>query len=177
MNPRTLLCLDVDGVVASLADPSPGDNRRVVQVENTLGVFTVRFDSRLVDALNALTREGLVELRWVTSWGMAARDALAPAIGLDPGSQVSPDPNDPGLARHPYDPARTWWKTSVVLSALRDSGRPVAWADDDLPAAEKARLATLHPGPSLLITPDPGVGLTLEEMDRVAAFARRHAAD
>lgn len=177
MNTRTLLCLDVDGVVASLADPSPGDHRRVVQVENAVGTFTVRYDPRVVDGLNALTREGVVQLHWVTTWGRAARDALAPALGIDPGSQVSPDPSDPGHARHPYDPARPWWKLSMVLQALRDNpNRPVAWCEDDLDDLTRARFPGLHSGPSLLITPDPGVGLSLDELARVAAFARQHAA-
>lgn len=175
MKPRTLLCLDVDGVVNSLDELRPDDHRQVEKVKNTQGEFTVRFDPRVVDGLNALTRAGLVELRWVTTWGVDARDALAPAIGLDPGSQVSPDPHDPRLARHPYDPAAVWWKLHLVLASVADDPtRPVVWVDDDLDDGTKARLPTLHPGPSLLITPEEG--LSLDELARVAAFARHHAA-
>lgn len=176
MNPRTLLCLDVDGVVNSLADPSPGDHRKIVHVANPQGLFTVRFDPRVVDALNALTRAGLVELTWVTTWGDASRD-LASAVGLDPGSQVLADRGDPGHARHPYDTARPWFKLALVLGALEDApDRPVVWVDDDLDGDTKARFATLHPGPSLQISPDSGEGLTLEQLGRIEAFARQHAA-
>ncbi len=160
----------------SLDELRPDEHRQAVHLENGQGVFTVRFDPRVVDGLNALTRAGLVELRWVTTWSTSARDVLAPAIGLDPGSQVVEDREDPGLARHPYE-QRPWWKLAGVLGALRgDPSRPVAWLDDDLDDSTKTRFPALHPGPSLLITPDSGEGLTLEQLATVEAFARRHAA-
>ena len=175
---RTLLAIDVDGVLNGLDGPQPDDHRVAVQVENDHGVFTVRFDPRVIDRVNALTQAGLVDLTWVTTWGRAARDTLAPAIGLDAGSAVLEDPNDTRLARHPYDPARPWWKLDLVLGSLRDDpDRPVAWAEDDLDDATRRRFPDLHPGPSLLIAPDPGIGLTLQDVDRVEAFARRHVAD
>ena len=172
-DPRSIrLFLDVDGVLNAIGEPPPDDPRLVVQVENAQGVFTIRYDPRVVDRLNAMARTGLVQLTWLTTWSWAARDALAPAIGLDPGSQVLADTGDPDLARHPYDLTRPWWKLAVLLRVVEDDAdQPVAWCDDDLDEGTKGRFADLHPGPSLLITPDPGVGLTLEDLDRIEALS------
>ena len=174
--PSVWLFIDVDGVLNAVGEAPLDDHRLVVQVENGLSVFPIRYDPRVVDRLNALTRDGLVQLIWLTTWARAARDSLAPAIGLDPGGRVLADPGDPELARHPYDPHRPWWKLALLLEAIEDDpDRPVVWVDDDLDDATKARFVNLHPGRSLLLTPDPGVALTLEDLDRLEAFctARR----
>jgi len=170
--PSVWLFIDVDGVLNAVGEAPLDDHRLVVQVENGLSVFPIRYDPRVVDRLNALTRDGLVQLIWLTTWARAARDSLAPAIGLDPGGRVLADPGDPELARHPYDPHRPWWKLALLLEAIEDDpDQPVAWCDDDLDEGTKGRFADLHPGPSLLITPDPGVGLTLEDLDRIEALS------
>ena len=174
--PTAWFFIDVDGVLNAVGEAPLGDHRLVVQVENPEGVFAIRYDPRVVDRLNAVTRAGLVQLIWLTTWSRAARDSLAPAIGLDPGGRVLAAPGDPGLARHPYDFHRPWWKLALLLGVIEDDpDRPIVWVDDDLDDATKARFPGLHPGRSLLLTPDPGVGLTLEDLDRVEAFctARR----
>lgn len=174
--PTAWFFIDVDGVLNAVGEVPQGDRRLVVQVENSEGLFAIRYDPRVVDRLNALTRDGLVQLIWLTTWARAARDSLAPAIGLDPGGRVLADLAAPDLARHPYDPHRPWWKLALLLGVIEDDpDRPVVWVDDDLDVATKERFPDLHPGRSLLVTPDPGVGLTLEDLDRVEAFctARR----
>ena len=176
--PSVWLFMDVDGVLNALGDPPPDDHRSVVQVESGLGVFPIRYDPRIVDRLNALTRDGRVQLIWLSTWSASARERLAPAIGLEGGSRVLADANDPSLARSPYDAHRPWWKLQLLLDAIEgDPTRPVVWLEDGLDDATKARFPELHPGPSLLITPDSGIGLTVEDVDRIAVFVRQHAAD
>jgi len=172
-----LFC-DVDGVLNALGPAPPGDHRLVVQVESLRReIFPIRYDPRVVDGLNALTDSGLMELIWVSTWSASARDRLAPAIGLEGGGQVLADANDPSLARHPYDANREWWKLQLLLDEIAgDPTRPVIWADDDLDDGTRARWPELHPGPSLLITPDSGAGLTMHDVDLMADFVHRHAA-
>src|SRR5665648_293817 len=89
--PSVWLFMDVDGVVNALGDPPPDDHRSVVQVESGSGVFPIRYDPRIVDRLNALTRDGRVQLIWLSTWSASARERLAPAIGLEGGSRVLAD--------------------------------------------------------------------------------------
>lgn len=175
----TVYCfVDVDGVLNALGPAPVGDHRPVVQVESLRReVFPIRYDPRVVSALNDLTRSGLMELIWLSTWSASARERLAPAIGQEGGSRVLADANDPSLARSPYDAHRPWWKLQLLLDAIADDpDRAVVWVDDDLDDGTKARFPELHPGPSLLITPDPGVGLTPDGVDEITAFVRRHAA-
>src|SRR5665648_1116247 len=118
--PSVWLFIDVDGVLNAVGEAPLDDHRLVVQVENGLSVFPIRYDPRVVDRLNALTRDGLVQLIWLTTWARAARDSLAPAIGLDPGGRVLADLAAPDLARHPYDPHRPWWKLALLLGVIED---------------------------------------------------------
>ncbi len=66
-------------------------------------------------------------------------------------------------------PVQAHWKLGAIDRHV-DPARPVAWIDD----AHDERCiswAASRPAPTLLVTTDPAVGLTDNEVDRLLAWA------
>lgn len=177
-----LLFVDVDGVI----NATPGNNglpRKVagnyVRTDVTAAGSTwpIWYDPRVIDAVNGLSRDGLFEVVWLTTWEQYARTALAPALGLDDWPALN-IPGNVGASRSvPFlSPTlgRPWWKTAAVKDLTAD-GRPYAWIDDELHRSIKNELRAVRPAPSLLITTFPAVGMTLEHVEQLAGFAREAA--
>jgi hypothetical protein len=96
-----------------------------------------------------------VELIWATTWEDEANTYLAPLLGL---------PELPFVA---WSSPRSkpsegvFWKTPEVVS--RAGGRPFAWLDDEITGADRDWVDAHHPGPSMLLQIDPGIGLLPED--------------
>jgi hypothetical protein len=104
------------------------------------------------------------ECVWCTGWEERAEEHLPYFLGL------------PGGWRHlSFDVARerldVHWKLAAIDAAI-DGARPLAWVDDDQDARCHA-WAARRPGPTLLITTDPAVGLTDAVVVKLEAWAAR----
>jgi hypothetical protein len=103
------------------------------------------------------------ELWWATAWMAEANVSIGPLLGL-PRLPVADLPSwDDGFVDD-----RLCYKTRPVLAQA--AGRPFVWLDDETTAADDAYVAAHHPGPALLLRPDPAVGLTEADFEIVAAW-------
>ena len=156
---KPLLLIDVDGVISLFgfdhAAPPQGGRFMLVDgiahfLSGTAGAHLRRLETAF-------------ELAWCTGWEEKANDYLPLALGLDgPLPHVVFDPAD--------RPADAHWKLGAIDLHVEPS-RPVAWIDD----AHDARCrewATARPGPTLLVTTDPAVGLTDDDVEQLLTWAR-----
>jgi hypothetical protein len=159
-----LLLVDVDGVISLYGfdlDTRPAG--RFVTVDGIQHYLSATAGEHL----RALARH--FELVWCTGWEDRADDYLPHALSLPfrlpfltfdglPGGQV-------GTAGE----ARGHWKLDAIE---RHAGgqRPVAWIDDDHEGCEEWALA--RPGPTLLVTTEPAVGITEAHVEELVLWAR-----
>jgi len=94
-----------------------------------------------------------------------AAEALGPLLGL---------PDDRPFLRFDPEagPDAPTYKLPVVNRFVRD--RPVAWVDDELGPDAVAR-ADERDQPTLLIQPDPRIGLMDEQVEELLSFATRRS--
>jgi hypothetical protein len=120
------------------------------------GPFNVFVSRPLRARLPALLE--LFEVVWATSWCDDANRDVGPLLGLP---------------RLTVLPVTAHWKKLMLVQADAGDERPVAWADDRLEeeAHEWGRQRT---GPTLLIVPHGGHGLTIGHLDDLIAFGARH---
>lgn len=160
MSPRPMLILDLDGVISPYGREAK-DGMAVARV----GGYLLLYRPNVIAGLNALNKEGDVELRWLTSWGSDVRTHVAPALGLD---------DFPMLAEVENNATdRTWWKLRTVL-LHQPRGTRFAWVDDDLKPTRRALVRRACGGGScLLLRPDSRLGLTAAGLDQVRTFLAR----
>lgn len=103
------------------------------------------------------------DLVWCTTWMHEANEWIAPHLGL------------PDLPHVPFDklwadrPDGTYFKTWEVVRWAQ--GRPFAWIDDEIGAADREFVADIHEGPALLHHVDPRIGLTTADFEALAEWA------
>jgi hypothetical protein len=147
-----LLLIDVDGVL-SLYGTGDGD---------LVGV--------LVDGVpHLLSRDAAGALRdvaprfecvWCTGWEERADEYLPAALDLPRGWPFVPL-GPPGASPH--------WKLTGI-DAYAGPQRPLAWIDDNHgPAVEE--WASARPGPTLLVSTEPHIGMTAEHAVALRAWA------
>lgn len=160
--------MDVDGVINSFGELSPaqiqahGQYRRV----NILG-YPIWWSPAVVDFINEVSRAGLVEVVWLTTWTQDAVDHFAPKVGLDKFPAIT----DMSGGEYPW--LLDWWKWRAVRDFLGDNGaqRRVVWTDDDLgPRVKEAFQYRYGDEHSLLLAPQSVPGLTQEDLAAVRAF-------
>ncbi|SDJ51011.1 HAD domain-containing protein [Streptomyces indicus] len=100
------------------------------------------------------------ELVWATTWGEEANTEVAPRLGL---------PALP-LLGWTREEGRLHWKTRPIVEWA--NGRPFVWIDDEITDADRAWVASAHPGPALLYRIDPQLGLTEADLQEVARWLR-----
>ncbi|OLT24695.1 hypothetical protein BJF83_23975 [Nocardiopsis sp. CNR-923] len=168
-NPPYLL-IDVDGVL----NPFPGPGGSVPPEYHPHRVdfrghheVPVWLNPHHGATVNALHSMGLVRPRWATSWGAEANRLIAPHVGM---------PHLPHIDLGALDistphPRGYLWKRDPVADWLGDA--PVAWIDDDFapPDYDWAAERTLRGAPTLLIQPDPYVGLRRHHIAAVRLWA------
>ncbi|GGZ20812.1 hypothetical protein GCM10010365_46420 [Streptomyces poonensis] len=114
-------------------------------------------------------RAGLVTPVWCTIWRQDASTLIGPLLGLQPLSYVDL-PRPQITTSHPNG---CLWKRDHVGAWLGDA--PAVWIDDDFPgldhewAAERTAKGTA----TLLIQPDPHLGLQPEHLTEVTTWASR----
>ncbi|MFE5188716.1 hypothetical protein [Streptomyces sp. NPDC056628] len=106
---------------------------------------------------------GLYELVWATTWGAEANTFIAPVLGLPELPVVEWSGADGGRADG------TFWKTGPLVAHAR--GRPFAWVDDELRAADQDFVAARHDAPALPHRVDARLGLREPDFAAPAAFA------
>lgn len=155
---KALWLMDVDGVLNAVNyEPLP-DQRR-----ERLNGFDITWTPAITDRIATLHSEGLVEVRWLTTWAEDANEHISPALGW---------PEDLLVVASPYDASRTaWWKLSYVMDLAVDE-QLIVWTDDDIVGDADARtwLKQEDAGNVFTICPDTRVGLTVEDVDRVEAW-------
>lgn len=150
-----LLFLDVDGVLSpmSLGAPTWGDWKIVEG-----SPFHLLLSRTMAARIAALG----VDLAWLTTWQHDANRVVGALLGWPPHPVL--EPGDP--------PAERWWKLGSIEAWLADDLRPFVWVDDEL----EARAPLIDPWaaeltvPHLLVSPDPDVGLTPDELATIGGF-------
>jgi len=153
---RPLLLVDVDGVISLFgfdhAAPPAGRYQLVDGIAHFLS-------GTAGDYLRQL--RAAYELAWCTGWEEKANEYLPWALGLDgPLPHVAFDPGE--------RPTHAHWKLGAIDLHVHPS-RPMAWIDDAHDDACR-EWAAARTGPTLLVTTDPAVGLTADEVDRLLAW-------
>ena len=105
------------------------------------------------------------DLAWCTGWEERANEHLVALLEL-PGPLPVLELERHALAA-PTTPAH--WKLPAI-DDLCGPHDPVAWIDDAHDAARRS-WARARPGPTLLVTTSPDVGLTEVEQERLEAWA------
>src|SRR5690348_1430944 len=164
--------LDVDGVINALAR-GPVDGswpaqcwlQRVVTADipdagrMELPIFAAQ---PVLDFVTRAVASGSVDVVWHSTWRAAAVTDLAPTLNL-PAIPISIAPE------WTERPGRLWWKLPAAQRVV-ESGRPLVWTDDDI-AALPEQVADLDSRPdTLLISPDPSIGLSAAHLDAIAEF-------
>jgi hypothetical protein len=156
---RPLLLVDVDGVISLFGydhtAPPAGRYQLVDGITHFLSAAAGGHLGRLAEQF---------ELAWCTGWEEKANDYLPLALGL-------PGPLPHVVFDLAERPAQAHWKLWGIDRHVAPS-RPLAWIDDAHDAACSA-WAAARPGPTLLVTTDPAVGLTGPEVDRLLEWASR----
>lgn len=151
-----LLLVDVDGVISLFGFDSsrrpPGRFENVEGIAHFVSATAGRHLRRLAD---------FFELVWCTGWQERANEHLVRALDLRGHLPHLAFAGAPGAsARH--------WKLDAIEEHVGPD-RALAWIDDDHVGCE--RWARERPGPTLLVTTLPAVGITGEHVDRLIAWA------
>jgi hypothetical protein len=154
---RPLLLIDVDGVISLFgfdpAQPPPGAFEMVDGITHLLSADAGAHLTRLEEAFEPV---------WCTGWEEKANEYLPYALGLAaPFPYLSFAGAVPQVAGH--------WKLAAV-DEYAGRQRPLAWIDD-AHDDHCRQWATDRPGPTLLISTEPAIGLTAEHVQELLAWA------
>jgi hypothetical protein len=180
--PVPLWLLDVDGVLNAVATTPPRAwaQWRTGEALADGVAWPIRFAPTLVHAVGRLHERGLVECRWLTTWGDAANEGLRRLLGLPAFRVVAPPPPSTrafgthhGAALAADTTEAEWWKLAAVRGLLARERRPVIWTDDELGRHPEAIAWIRSCGVrSLLLSPRPDVGLTPRDLRDVQGFCQ-----
>jgi hypothetical protein len=150
-----LLLVDVDGVISLF-----GFDRHLAPPGKYLLVEGI--PHFISDTAGAHLRELAAdyELAWCTGWEERANDHLPLALGL-------PGPLPHLSLADGADPR----SKAAAIDRYAGPDRPAAWIDDVHDEA-CARWAAARPGPTLLLSTDPAVGLTAAHVESLKRWAR-----
>jgi hypothetical protein len=183
---RPLWLLDVDGVLNAVAKrPDRGVWRDWKHGKATAdGVeWPIWFSPTVTGTVARLHETGVVEVRWLTTWGAQANGELRELMGL-PELAVAGEPphlaEDHGADSHGEavaieeadDGKVGWWKLEAVQRILADEPeRPVIWTDDDLGGERDAvTWVERHVAQRLLLSPRPNTGLTPRQLRAIRSY-------
>jgi len=158
---RGLLVLDVDGTVSRIFRE---EEHSLHQNESGWRSW-MSVDDDVVDALDSLVESSQIDVAWLTTW---------------PHDQVAWLVQEPlrGKLSGPYVPwqncPKQGWRLQSLISYVREvKPSVVAWADDRAPEDAARRLTGMTEVPSFVVRPNKFVGLTLENVDKIATALDR----
>jgi hypothetical protein len=153
--PRPLLLVDVDGVISLFGfdsgRPPEGEFLLVDGIPHFISATAGDHLRRLASAY---------ELAWCTGWEEKAGEYLPRALGLP-----TPIPH----LKLADDEDLGHWKLSAI-ERYAGSNRALAWLDDGHTDSCLA-WASARPGPTLLLSTDPAVGITEAHVAELLAWA------
>jgi len=182
---RPLWLLDVDGVLNAVAKrPDRGVWRDWKHGHAAAdGVeWPIWFSPTVTGTVARLHESGLVEVRWLTTWGANANGGLRELLGLPELAVAGEPPHVTGdhgadshgeaVAREESDGKVGWWKLEAVRRMLPDEPeRPVIWTDDDLGGERDAvRWVERNVPRRLLLSPRAAVGLTPRQLRAIRSY-------
>ena len=155
-----LLIVGVDGVLAPLRAMSQGDTWGDWRAAGGVGV-RVPVSPLMGSSLKSLPAKIVV----CSDWGSRA-EILSEELGWD-GVEA--------LRREL--PSRWWWKLDAVRAFLgARPRRPIAWVDDELRDHPEAAAWLMRAGvPALLLSPNPKVGITPSDVERLQTFCSENS--
>ncbi len=148
-----ILYLDIDGVVSSMTGENAFGDGRVVLVDG----YHLNLSRELGARLAALD----VDVRWLTTWGTRAAD-VADLLGV-PRWPLAMKPPRGATSSGP-------WKFDCVRDQIEADVQPFAWVDDAAIDRNVEVWADNLPVRSLLLRPDPRIGLSPPEVDVLEDF-------
>jgi hypothetical protein len=152
-----LLLIDVDGVISLFGfDPAAPPPVRFQFVDG-IGHFLSETAGDLLGRL-AVAFDPV----WCSGWEEKANEYLPSALGL-------PGPFPVVALDQAVRPADAHWKLGAI-DRYASRSRPLAWIDDAHDEACSAWAAD-RPGPTLLVTTEPAVGITHREVDKLLGWA------
>jgi hypothetical protein len=157
---RPLLFLDVDGPLLPFGEGPQREPEYAVP------------DSRLA-RLSPQTGLQLTALPctlvWATTWEDEANTEISPRLGLPTLPVVNwPDPSDDHARQDQW--FGLCWKTRPLLTWA--AGRPFAWVDDEITAADRDWVSTHHPSKALLHHVPSSRGLTEKDFTLLNRWLR-----
>jgi hypothetical protein len=156
--PGPLLLVDVDGVISLFgfdpASPPPGQFLLVDGIPHLISAAAGDHLRALADAF---------ELAWCTGWEEKADEHLRHVLQLP---ESCPHLSFDGVGSG----SRPHWKLDAI-ERYAGPNRPLAWIDDAHDQACGA-WAAARPGPTLLVTTEPAVGITAGHVERLLRWAR-----
>ena len=154
---RPLLLIDIDGVVSLFGfDHLHPPEGQFVSVDGIVHFVSSAAGARLL----ALSAD--FELVWCSGWEEKADEYLPFALGLPAGI--------PHLSFGDPGEGRRHWKLAAI-DGYAGPGRALAWIDDAHDESCRA-WAAARGAPTLLVTPDPAIGLTEAQRSQLATWAR-----
>jgi hypothetical protein len=163
MTANPYLLLDVDGVLVLRAEQSDPWQRHEV-VSATGETHTVWLNPLHGVWIGELSVH--FELVWATGWQHDAPRLLGPLLGIPPAPAITfTEAPQPGVVID---------KLPDIITYVGD--RPVAWVDDHLSPAE-FEWARSRPEPTLLVQPNPTVGLSEDHVSMMLHFAAEQERD
>lgn len=160
--------MDVDGVLNMFPTGTAPDGIKrgeaspfvaAPYAENTM--FPITWKPGIIQRILAMHNEGLVEVKWLTTWGRGANFGLHELLGF-PVLEVIADPEE-----QPYRSMgwHTWWKAEAVRRYLAEhSPRMIVWTDDDLIYHKHKLVDIMEAVENVLISPDERKGLTHSQL-------------
>ncbi|NLU70636.1 hypothetical protein [Streptomyces sp. HNM0574] len=167
------LLIDIDGVLIPFPDPDGSapaghvHHHVVPSGRDPSAPVPIWLHPAHGPMLRAVTQTSRLAPRWCTSWRHDASRHIAPLLGLPPWPHL----NLPRPQINTSHPNGYLWKRDFVDAWLDDA--PAIWIDDDFTALDRAWATqrTAHGRPTLLVQPDPHIGLLPKHLTSVERWA------
>jgi HAD domain in Swiss Army Knife RNA repair proteins len=160
---RARVFLDFDGVLNPETRPPPGPftDWMTAHVDR----MTITWSPTVACFISQLAKHA--EVLWLTSWAEDAQIHLEPLMGLPRLELAGTDE---------FEAPWRWWKHDVVMGLWENDHRPFVWIDDDLALFDDTLewVSALSSDHALAIAPDPSIGLTPSDLDRIDHFIAGH---